>query len=570
MIKIKKRKVTKDLRFVFLLLLITTVLLASQNTLLVNSDAEQFQSIRDSNWFWTDTELLSDVGTQNSEFPEIVTDSLGNLHVVWFDPSNYLGSGTDRDIFYKRWNAVSNTWTAIQVISESSLESMVPDIAIDSANNVHFVWEENSQTILYRNWTSSTQTWSSITTISTESLDHSTGPSIAIDSSDNIYVTWSDDSDILGAGGDFDIFYKIWNETKQAWSTTQLVSPESNQGSYVSQLAIDSLGNVHVVWYDDTDYAGAGADHDIFYKYLDVSTKIWQPADVISYMSTDLSYDPDIAVDSLDNIHIVWSDESQFDGSKTDHDIFYVIYDSVAANWTVPEVISDAGDHSSWFPSIEIDLEDNIYIVWEDASVYDGADTDSDIFYRMYSTHTDTWSRTEVISTDSSVGSRFATIAVGKYGSVNIAWSDYTNLSYYGYDQDIFFKRFIGPPTEPTLATIFPDLINTDLLNLEWDDVKGVRQYYVYRDSSYIWSVDHLTPIYTTSTETQLDTLPGTGIYYYVVVADNVHYNSSISNCIVVEYKLAHIWEFAIPISMMTIIAMLVITMRIRRKKLNQ
>ncbi|MFW9852628.1 MAG: hypothetical protein ACFFDS_06780 [Candidatus Thorarchaeota archaeon] len=569
-IKIKKRILTKDLKFIFLLLLLTTVLLATQNTLNVNSDTEQFQTIRNSNWFWTDTEVLSDESNGNSEFPEIMADSYGNLHVVWWDPTNYLGAGTDRDIFYRRWDADSKSWTSVQVVSTSSLESMEPDLAVDSANNVHFVWEENYQTILYRKWITSTQSWSSITPISTESTATLYSPSISIDSSDNIHVIWCDNTDILGAGGDDDLFYKLWNETKQAWSTTYLVTPESNQHSYIPKQAIDSEGNIHVVWYDQTDYLSSGIDQDIFYKYLDASTKTWQPAEVLSYMSTDISYDPDIAVDSLDNIHIVWSDESQFDGSKTDSDIFYVIYDKVASNWTVPEVISDVGDHTSYFPSIDIDLEDNVYVSWEDASAYDGADTDLDTFYRMYSSHTDTWSRTKVISTDSSSPSRFATIAVGKYGSVNIVWSDYTNLSYYGYDQDIFFKRLIGPPTEPTLATIFPDLINTDTLNLEWSEVKGVRQYYVYRDTSYIWSVDHLDPIYTITTETQPDTLPSTGIYYYVVVADNVHYNSSISNCVAVEYKLAHIQEFAISISMMILVVMLVITIRIRRKRFKE
>lgn len=566
-IKIKKRGLVKDLCVVFLLLLITTVLLATQNNLHVRSEDEQFDSIRDSGWFWIDTEILSKESNQNSEFPEIRTDSIGNLHVVWWDPTNYLGSDTDRDIFYKRWEVNTKTWLSTQVVSESSLESMAPDIAIDSTNNVHFVWEENSQTILYKKWTASTQSWSSITTISTESIAGSTLPSIGIDSSDNIHVIWQDDSDILGADGDYDVFYKIWNETKQAWSSTQLVTPESNQHCQVPEIAVDSLGNVHVVWYDDTDYLSSGIDFDIFYKYLDASTKIWQPAEVLSNESTKFSLNPDIAVDSSDNIHIVWDDQAFFDGSKADSDIFYVTYDKSSNSWTIPEVISDVGDHTSWFPSIDIDLEDNVHVSWEDASVYDGADNDLDIFYRMFSSNKETWSRTKVISTDSSAPSRFASIAVGNYGSVNIVWSDYTNLSYYGYDQDIFFKRFIGSPAEPTLAPIVPDQIGTDTISLEWNDDEGVRQYYVYRDTSYIWSVDLLVPINVISTNSIIDTLPYTGVFYYVVVADNVHHNSSLSNCVYVEYSVAHVREFAISISILTIVAILVITIRTRQRR---
>ncbi len=569
MIKIKKRDLVKDLRTIFLLLLIITVLLATQNTLQIRSENGQIESIRDSDWFWTDTEVLSKESPQNSENPKVITDSVGNVHIVWRDQTDYLGAGTDRDIFYKRWEANSNTWRTTEVVSESSSESFSPDIALDSLDNIHLVWEENSQVILYKQWITATQSWSSITTISTESSVNSVNPSIGVDLSDNLHLVWGDNTDYLEAGGEFDIFYKIWNETKQSWSTTQVVSTESTADSFVPKLAIDSVGNVHVTWDDTTDYLGADADRDIFYKYLDASTKIWQPAKVLSNESIVLSLNPDISVDSFDNIHIVWEDSTGFDGAEGDSDIFYIIHDKESASWTIPEVISDVGESASWLPSIDIDLEDNIYIAWEDASVYDGADTDLDIFYRMFSSRTETWLKTEVISTDSTSSSRFVSLAVGNYGSVNIIWYDYTNLSYYGGDSDIFFKRFIGPPTEPTLAPIVPDQIDTDVLQLKWNDAKGVRQYYVYRDTSYIWSVDHLDFIFSVSTNTTIDTLPDTGIYYYVVVADNVHYNSSLSNCVFVEYKLVHIREFVIPISIMTIIAMLVITIRIRRKRYN-
>jgi ribosomal protein L31/acyl carrier protein len=566
-IKIKKRSLVKDLRSIFLLLLISTLLLATQKTLLVKSDSVQFDSIRNSDWYWTDTEVLSTVSTQTSDWPEIVTDSVGNLHVVWHDQTNYLSSGTDRDIFYQRWEVSSSSWTTTEVISEGDFQSMFPDIAVDSANNVHVVWEENSQVILYKKWTASTQSWSIISTISTESLAVTTNPAIEIDSSSNIHVVWHDESDILSADTDADVFYKIWNETKQAWSSSQVVSTESDDQSYIPELAIDSLGNVHVVWNDLSTYSGSGIDYDIFYKYLDATTKIWQPAVVISNISADFSLNPDIAVDSLDNVHIVWEENEPFDGAEMDSDIFYIMYNKDLSSWTSPESISDVVNQASWMPSIDIDFDDNVHVAWEDATDMNGADTELDIFYRMFSSNRDTWSRIDVISTDSTTSARFASVAVGRYGSLNIVWKDITNITVSGSDYDIHFKRLIGPPAEPTLAPIVPDKIGIDTLQLSWNDVKGVRKYYVYRDTEFIWSVDHLDPIFTLSANSTIDTLPATGIYGYVVVADNVHYNSSPSNCIYVEYAIAHVREFVISISMITIIAMLVITMRIRRKR---
>ncbi len=56
-------------------------------------------------------------------------------------------------------------------------------------------------------------------------------------------------------------------------------------------MAVDSDGNVHVAWDDDTDYAGSGTDTDIFYKRFEVSPPpppvggIWIPVDKLSLLA---------------------------------------------------------------------------------------------------------------------------------------------------------------------------------------------------------------------------------------------------------------------------------------------
>ncbi len=59
------------------------------------------------------------------------------------------------------------------------------------------------------------------------------------------------------------------------WTQTSLVSTESiNDTTHPSQ-AVDSKGNVHVVWVDKTNYSNSGVDSDIFYRYLDRETGNW-------------------------------------------------------------------------------------------------------------------------------------------------------------------------------------------------------------------------------------------------------------------------------------------------------
>ena len=80
----------------------------------------------------------------------------------------------------------------------------------------------------------------------------------------------------------------------KSWTTTEVVSTESNGDSRDTSLAVDSAGNVHVAWHDHTDYAGSGTDYDIFYKRFEVSPPpvepppvggIWIPVDKLSLLA---------------------------------------------------------------------------------------------------------------------------------------------------------------------------------------------------------------------------------------------------------------------------------------------
>ena len=66
------------------------------------------------------------------------------------------------------------------------------------------------------------------------------------------------------------------------WTPTEVVSTESTDNSNIPSLAVDSEGNIHIAWLDHTDYAGSGADYDIFYKRWEVSNSSWTTTEVVS------------------------------------------------------------------------------------------------------------------------------------------------------------------------------------------------------------------------------------------------------------------------------------------------
>ena len=346
--------------------------------------------------------------------------------------------------------------------------------------------------------------------MSTESTSDSNFPSLAVDSLGSVHIAWNDLSDYAGSGTDWDIFYKYWNVSTSVWNTTEVVSTESTNGSGVTSLAVDSWGNVHMAWMDETDYAGSGIEWDVFYKYWNVSTSVWNTTEVVSTESTS----------------------------------------------------------DSWDASLAVDIQGNIYMAWMDETNYAGAGTDKDIFYKYFDAVTSVWNVTEVVSTESTSDSRMPSLAVDSAGFVHIAWEDYTDYTPSGTDADIFCKHFAGPPLAPELSPILPNPTDISTISLDWNDVTSASVYYVYRSTSNILSVEDLTPIGDTVTTSYDDTLPAEGIYFYVVVANNFAGNSTPSNCENIEYIIPQIQEF-VNISSLIICTGILVTIitRLRKKK---
>ena len=239
--------------------------------------------------------------------------------------------------------------------------------------------------------------WSTTEVVSTESTDPSISSSLAIDTLGNIHITWEDWTDYAGSGTDSDIFYKRWDPSSSSRTTTEVVSTESTDHSYRPSIAVDNDGNVHITWRDYTNYAGSGTDYDIFYKRWDPSSSSWTTTEIVSTESTADSYSPSLAVDTAGNVHIAWYDYSNYDGSGTDSDIFYKRWDTSSSSWTTTEVVSTESTGNSLITSLAVDSNGNIHIAWRDGTDYASCGTDSDIFYKRWDASTSTWTTTELV-----------------------------------------------------------------------------------------------------------------------------------------------------------------------------
>jgi predicted transcriptional regulator len=182
---------------------------------------------------WEPVQVISEpvigqnINNERSDFPSIAVEN-GKIYVVWEDCSNINGAGGnwEDDIFYT-CNLTGSSWEPVQVISEP-------------------VFGQNINT------------------------GGSTNPEIIVENA-NIYIVWSDNNDTNNAGTDSDIFYRC-NLTNSGWDDVKIISEPvpgqdiNTRNSWHPYITVEN-DIIHVVWEDENNTLGAGTDWDIFYKW---------------------------------------------------------------------------------------------------------------------------------------------------------------------------------------------------------------------------------------------------------------------------------------------------------------
>ncbi len=425
-------------------------------------------------WQWTTTEVISTESTDSAEDATISIDIEENVHVAWQDSTDYPSSGTRENILYKRWNATTSSWTTPEVVSTvNSGNSIGPVSVADDKGNVHLAWYDKTDylssgtdfDIFYQRWNLSTFSWTTTEVVSTESTEDSYFPSFAVDANDNIYIAWHDYTEYLSTGHHPDIFYKKWNSSLSSWTITELLSTNSLLPAIHPSLGVDQKGNVHVVWENTTMDGGTGLAKNIVYLFWNATSSLWDSIENISpECINSSSRRPSLCIDSKGNIHTSWSEEYNYGSSGTDRDILYKYLNASTHSWSTLEVVSTESVNDSLFCYITTDSEDNIHIAWTDESNFTSSGIDFDIFYKRKEAKSTLWTNTEVISTESTGDSYRPSIDVNSLGNVYVAWDDYSDYNDAGSNADIFYKFLSELPIIPELS--LKNLDSSELLLL--------------------------------------------------------------------------------------------------------
>lgn len=253
------------------------------------------------------------------------------------------------------------------------------------------------------------QTWTATKRL-TWNLNYSYDAAIAIDSSNGLHVVWMDETP-----GNREIYYKRSTDAGTTWTTKRLTfnTGDSNEPA----IAAYPSDYFHVVWHDDSP-----GNNEIYYKRSSIggSTK---PTKRLTFSSGDSTV-PAVAVDSTNHIHVVWEDDT-----PGNLEIFYIMSTDGGTSWTTTTRLTNNSGVSE-HPSIAVDSNNHIHVVWEDWTPGDG-----EIYYKKSTDAGATWVSTKRLTWNSGTTVRPA-LAVDSNSGVHVVWQDSSPLNY-----EIFYRR---------------------------------------------------------------------------------------------------------------------------------
>jgi hypothetical protein len=338
--------------------------------------------------------------------PKIAVDSIGQVHVVWYD---YTPGHTE--IYHKKSTDGRTTWTPAKRITWSSSSSKYPAIAIDSSDRLYVVWKEDTidgSEIYLKRSLDRGATWTAKWRLTYSGII-SEWPDIAVDPADVIHLVWQDSTG--------EIFYSKSPDGIN-WMLDKRLSWTSGLSKH-PKMAIDASGGLHLVWQDNTP---GEFNYEVYYKKSTNAGNAWAPAKRLSWLE-DGSYRPDLAVDPSGDLHLVWYDEN-----PSLYRVYYKKSTDSGAAWTAARRLSFE-DGWTAYPCLAVDSTGHLHVVWEDPN--------GELSYRKSADSGDTWTAVQRLTW--LPGAAWdPQIVADSSGNLHLVWGDDTPPN-----REIYYKKYV-------------------------------------------------------------------------------------------------------------------------------
>jgi len=304
--------------------------------------------------------INTDPNTENQVNARLAIDSGNNTYIVWQD----YGHSSASKIYAQKYNSakVAQWDSGEDKVIGTANNQILPDILVDSPNNmIYMAWNDDSNGnqdcyIVKLETGNGNESWVGANKVETGSNpSDQSKPRIALSGGSDLTVVWQDNR-----AGDSDIYTRRYNPDKStAWNEIKVNTDGGSTNQTLPVLVTDSDDYTNIAWTDERN-----GNQDIYMQRLDsAGNDTWIDMQLNSDAGTTNQYAPSIAVDSLDNIYVAWTDER-----NGNQDAYLAKFASTSARvWPSDLLVnSDGGSTHQSEPSIAIDSTDTIYIAWTD------------------------------------------------------------------------------------------------------------------------------------------------------------------------------------------------------------
>jgi len=275
------------------------------------------------------------------------------------------------------------------------------------------------------------------------------------------------------------------------WNLPVTIPSPRESNSWFPNLAVDSRGNVHVVWCETV--ATEGGDAESIYYSLWNGSQWSQYVDIIS-PAPDIRRNS-LAIDQDDILHMTYIDSSQGNPYRLGYSYVEASKAFSAANWASIRYLNERG--LSYFNEIVV-YDNLLHVVYEDTGNMGGTCPGcADMFYRRSLDGGVSWDAPIRLRATAGGSSR-PHIAVDSNGGLFVTWDEgWDRLTGLGTPEFGLFtySKDMGETWAEPMEIRYPDNSNSQLV-VESNGLGGIML--VWRTISpsypgvyYMWSDDH-------------------------------------------------------------------------------
>lgn len=318
---------------------------------------------------WSAPEIIG--VTQFAMAPNVGVAPDGTLHLVWGQrqgPRSALMHASSPD--------GGRTWsspTAISPTSDVPLRGQT--LAVDGQGRVHVAWhlgdpgrDPTRATVYYARSVTGGRSFSEPQQLGAAMPGHSAFPRLLLTgaSGDLVAVPFRAQQD----PPDWDVVVAI--STDGGVSFTEQVAVDTPFDDWDPEAWVDASGSIHLAWMTQR---GRGQGVTIDYARSDDQGRSWTPARTLSRVNSRFpSWAPSPDGTSA---WLTWKDERDFGtqpcvGKERCADLAGAWTGDGGRTWTEPELFTDMGELELKFPSVAVDRDGRLQLMWSDRR--DGAE----------------------------------------------------------------------------------------------------------------------------------------------------------------------------------------------------